>query len=894
MRLKFDANQDFQTRAIDAVVRLFDGQPPVERELTFALGSGFGAVANVLDLGEAQLSENLRRVQAEVGVRGSSGLAYIEDNIETVRGPRRVRFPNYSVEMETGTGKTYVYIRTALELSRHYGMRKFIIVVPSVAIREGVLTTLRITESHLRSLFGNVAYTYHVYDSENLSHVRQFALSDAIELMVMTIDSFNKASNVIRQSTDRLQGETPIHLIQAARPILILDEPQNMESELRVKALAALDPLFALRYSATHRNPYSLVYRLSPYEAYRQRLVKRIEVASVLKEGDRSSPYMLLVGIDAEKKRITARIAIHRLLKTGAVKEQVVAVGPGEDLAEIADRPEYDGYVVEEIDKRRKVVRFANDVELGVGDARGADREAIFDAQIRQTIEEHFRKQRRMRAAGIKVLSLFFIDRVANYTAEEGVIRLAFDKAFDDIKTRFHEWRKVEAKNVRAAYFAEKKRKSGEVEAIDSKSGEDVEDERAYDLIMRAKEQLLSLDEPVAFLFSHSALREGWDNPNVFQICTLNQTASEMKKRQEVGRGIRLAVNQDGERVHDEQVNVLTVVANESYEDYVSRLQSETEEEYGKDGVPPPPANARKRRTVRLRKEFFARPEFAELWERIRHRTRYTVTFDCEALLAEVMPAVDAVEVKPPRVTVTKAEVDVSEKDEFTPQVIGTREVQSLAGRAPLPNLIEVMAHLMEHTTPRMRLTRSTLLEVFRRAKDKSAVLSNPQEFARQAVRILKSALREHLVRGIRYAKSGDWFDMAQLDAEFSTWEENSVPAARSLYDHVVCESGVESAFVAGLEGNKQVTLYVKLPEWFVVETPLGDYNPDWALVMQPRDTSGDDSGPTLYLVRETKDEAWSRAGRSDEHRKVDCGAKHFKDALGVDFKVVSKASDLP
>ena len=289
---RFDPNQEFQVKAIEAVCDLFDGQVYVRPHVKFELtGEGTcGAVANRLDIGEGQILENLRAVQRRNGIRPDSRLEFIEDTIETAEGKKPVRFPNFSVEMETGTGKTYVYLRTALELNQRYGMRKFIVVVPSVAIREGVLKTLKITEKHFREFFGNPVYRYYVYDSANLSQVRQFALSDAVEIMVMTIDSFNKAANVIRQSTDRLQGETPIHLVQAARPILILDEPQNMESEKAIAALSLLNPLFALRYSATHRNPYNVVYRLTPAEAYRQGLVKKIEVDSVVRENEENRP----------------------------------------------------------------------------------------------------------------------------------------------------------------------------------------------------------------------------------------------------------------------------------------------------------------------------------------------------------------------------------------------------------------------------------------------------------------------------------------------------------------------------------------------------------------------------------------------------------------------------
>jgi type III restriction enzyme len=366
-----------------------EGQPRNEIDVTFSL-SGLAAVPNILNLSDETLLQNLHTVQEQNNISPDDALQYIEAEIETADGVEHVRFPNFSIEMETGTGKTYVYIRTALELFRRYGLRKFIIVVPSVAVREGVLKTLQITEKHLRALYENIPYRYYSYDSGNLAQVRQFALSDSIEIMVMTIDSFNKASNVINQSTDRLQGETPIHLIQAARPILILDEPQNMESELRVKALSALNPLLALRYSATHRNPYNLIYRLTPFDAYRQGLVKRIEVASVVQENDANQVFIRLNSTATEKKKVTAQIAVHKLMKDGTVKEQVVTVKVGDSLQDKTGRIDYQGYEVSEINPGLDVVLFSNGVEIGVGETRGADKEAIFKAQIHSTVEEHF------------------------------------------------------------------------------------------------------------------------------------------------------------------------------------------------------------------------------------------------------------------------------------------------------------------------------------------------------------------------------------------------------------------------------------------------------------------------------------------------------------------------
>jgi type III restriction enzyme len=802
--------------------------------------------------------------------------------------------------METGTGKTYVYLRTALELYQRFGLRKFIIVVPSVAVREGVLKTLEITAKHLAALYANPPYRYYVYDSSKLAQVRQFTLSDGVELMVMTIDSFNKAANVIRQYADGMQGERPVHLIQTTRPVLILDEPQNMEGERSVAALAALHPLFALRYSATHRNPYNLVYRLTPFDAYREGLVKRIEVASVVEEDNANRPYVRLDDVTTEGHSLKASVAVHRLMSKGAIKEKAITVKPGDSLAEKTKRPEYEGYEVEEINFGGGFVRFANGVEVYKGGAIGADREAIFEAQIRYTIEEHFRKQARLKAHAIKVLSLFFIDKVDNYARDDGIIKRLFVRAFDEIKARYTDWASKEALKVQASYFATRKRRSGDADAIDS-NGKSKEDEAAFNLIMRDKERLLSFEEPVSFIFSHSALREGWDNPNVFQICTLREVGSERERRQQVGRGVRLPVDQTGARIHDQRINILTVVASESYERFVGSLQSEIEAEYGADGLPPKPPNARKKAKANLRKHYFLKPEFKELWERVKHKTRYAVAIDTGRLVASVLPELDAAIVRAPRITIRKAEVVATMKDTFEAMAqSGARTAVDLVGRFPLPNLLEVMESLMENTTPPMRITRRTLLEIYSRTKNKESAVENPHEFAAVAVGIIKEKLTDQLVDGIQYEKLGQWYEMSQFEAELETWSEYLVKSERpdgsegaSLYDGVFWDSiTIEKPFIEALEHRKDVRLYFRLPDWFVVKTPIGQYNPDWAIVMD--NPEEEDAEPILYLVRETKATGRLSDLRPQERRKILCGKRHFEEALGVSYRVVSSASELP
>ena len=650
MKFEFDANQNYQREAIDAVVQLFEGQIPVRTTLQFSRESNYSTIPNHLDLDSDKISVHLKEIQEANG---------IEIDEFSTNG-----FPNFSVEMETGTGKTYIYLRTILELFQKYGMRKFIVVVPSVAIREGVLKTLQITESHFRELYDNIPYRYYVYDSEKLSQVRQFALSDSVEIMVITMASFNQPSkNVIHKSNDRLPGDLPINFIRATRPILILDEPQRMESDRSIEALASLSPLFALRYSATHKTPHNRVYCLTPYDAYREGLVKRIEVAGVEESANTNLAFVQVQSVQSQKTRVTAKLVVHKLMKSSnTVKQTTLTFKQGDDLEQKTNLPQYQGYRIREIDLGWDEVHFDNNVVLRTGETHGADKKAIFEAQIHYTIEEHFRKQKRLRDTNLKVLSLFFIDKVDNYAGKDPIIRKLFDKCFNELKQedRYSEWREKQPEEVRAHYFAQSRKKTGEIVYEDSKTGDAESDSDAYQLIMKDKERLLSFDEQKCFIFSHSALREGWDSPNVFQICTLNQTVSEMKKRQEIGRGVRLAVNQEGKRVHDEKLNVLTVVANESYTNYVRQLQTEVQDEFGTIESMPKPKDARERGSIKLKKAMTLKPEFEKLWDRIKHKTRYKVQIDTEKLIEDVVKILDDTDIELPQISIGKGELKVT------------------------------------------------------------------------------------------------------------------------------------------------------------------------------------------------------------------------------------------
>ncbi len=869
MKFRFDPNLEFQNQAIDAAVRLFEGAP--RQDTGFSLISENGVVGNRLLLNDDALLENLQQVQTDPHLHNGTPMP--------VSGA--LDGHDFSVEMETGTGKTYVYLRTILELYQAYGFRKFIVVVPSVAIREGVLKTLRITRDHFNRLYDNLPYRFYEYDSGNLARVRQFAASHDVEIMVMTLDSFNKDTNIFNRRMDRMMGLKPLELVQAARPILILDEPQNMESEIARQALASLHPLFKLRYSASHRRLYNLIYRLTPVDAYNLRLVKQIEVASVVQDHDANRAYVKCYSVDAKKTVVSARLQVYVREKSGPVP-RTRTVRAGHDLHEITGLDAYEGFVVEELDAGWGEVRFANGVVVEAGEERGPEHEIIARVQIAHTIEEHMRKAHRLRRRGIKVLSLFFIDQVANYTAEEGYIRRTFERQFDRLKQLDRPWaqayRHVDVADVQGSYFSEYKSES----YMES-------DADAYDLIMRDKERLLSSDEPVEFIFSHSALREGWDSPNIFQICTLNRTISTIKKRQEIGRGMRLAVNQEGERVFDEQVNRLTVVANESYREYVDRLQTEYIEEVGTGQEPPKPKNARKRKTVRLKKGYELDPAFKELWQRIAQRTRFRVQLDTEALIEACAEAVGPITISPIQVRTTRGRVDrIRERGTLETTVLGQGAV-SVEREYQVPH---VTARLAEET----HLTRRTLRHILQRAGNLGQVFNNPAEYLQRAAQAINRAKRRFLVDGVQYLESGDAYEMSLFEDMTGYESEDGnppglLPIEKSIYDHVIYDSGVERDFAAGLEEMDQVKLFIKLPDWFTVPTPIGDYNPDWAIVVHKQNAFGE-MIEKLYLVTETKGTLDEDELRGTENMKITCAGRHFE-TLDVDYAVANSIEGL-
>lgn len=976
LKLKFDSTLDYQRTAVASIVRLFSDLPLTDA--TFSLASGSASQSLFSELGvsnpvpddteafKASVLANLRTVQEQNGIPMSD----ILDGM------------HFSVEMETGTGKTYVYLRTIFELNKTYGFTKFVIVVPSIAIREGVMASIDLLREHFRSLYDNVPFDAAMYDSKYLGRVRQFATANTIQLLVMNIQAFQKdveesddptRANIINRAQDRMSGRRPIEFVQATSPVVVLDEPQNMESEAAAAAIGRLHPFCTLRYSATHKRPYNRTYQLGPIEAYDLNLVKRIEVASVVADDNPNAAYVRLNAVDVTKSR--AQLTINK--GTGrSFKANRVWVKAGDDLAIISGgRQEYsNGWIVSDISFRpgAEAVEFTNGSEVTVGVAAGSFDEDVRKTQVIETVRQHLDKERTLKPLGVKVLSLFFIDKVANYRAvdEEGNPALGpigqwFEEAYQDLasKPRYSSLALPPVGEVHGGYFS-----------VDNKQrpkdtrGDSVADINTYDLIMRDKERLLSADEPLRFIFSHSALREGWDNPNVFQICTLNDSKSSDRKRQEIGRGLRLPVSQDGEQVHDPLINRLTIVANEAYDQFARELQTEYEEDTGQRfGIVPkrafakltlpsalgepqnPPIgqqisaevwdhlvtagyldaagtvlpafapatddfeldvpagleairaeitdaisqfvfanriiNARKRQVVRFRKQVSLDPDFKELWERISKRTKYRVSLSSDNLVDAASKAVaDAASIEP-----TKVRVRVVELEPSAAGIAADKRIDQHDYATAAPTVLpDILADFQNETD----LTRATLVRILRQSGRLTDFTVNPQAFTVLAISKINGALRKQMVDGITYEPiPGLHWEMHRLEPEASAEIERYTArlyhvqsATKTLFDHVEVDSQVERRFAMGLDNNQNVKFFMKLPAWFTVDTPIGTYNPDWAIVFENTDR--------VYLVRETKGSLDAERRRPGENVKVACAKRHF-DAIDVDYAVVSSVDDM-
>ena len=979
--LKFDANLGFQLEAISAITDIFDGQKVCRSNFTVRkneteenLKIGVQGYANELQLIDEELVENVHAVQLRNG---------LEQSPEAM-----VKTRQFSIWMETGTGKTYVYLRTIFELNRLYGFTKFIIVVPSLAIKEGVKSSLDLMDKHFRAQYNNTPYDYFVYDSGKLNQVRNFAVSSNIQIMIINIDAFRKVAadpekeskaNIIHRYHDKMLGK-PIDFIASCNPVVIIDEPQSVDNTDKSKdALALLNPLCTLRYSATHRKKdrFCMMYKLDSVDAYDQKLVKQISVAGIAVENSHNKAYIRLVSTGNKNGTVTAKLEMDVLSK-GSVSRKTVAVKAGDNLfTKSGKRSLYDGYQIDDISciPGDEYVLFVNQDEplrldkvLG-----GVEDDAIKRLQIRKTIEEHLDKELRLRGRGIKVLTLFFIDRVCNYRS--------YDESGNQAKGKYalwfeEEYRKLIAKpkydtlfhdvdtttlpeKVHDGYFSIDK-KGQAVDTSEATQGEKDNAERGYQLIMKDKRRLLSMDCPVKFIFSHSALKEGWDNPNVFQICTLNEISSDMRRRQMIGRGLRICVNQDGERVPGFEVNTLTVMANESFQDFAENLQHEIEEEedikFGlveehtfanisivnaegqpeylglekskliyqdlkerhfisasgivqstlkenlRDGTMTFPEevsahanlitavlkkisgslnikNHDDAKTIKLNKERFLSPEFKELWDRIKYKTTFRVNFDPAALARECSDALadeSKLVVTYPKYVYGKGKVNVTQGGVTITDEKGT----TLPFTFDDFEYPDVISYLQNETN----LTRRTLAQILIASGRIDDFKKNPQMFIDGAVAIIKNVMSKFVVDGIKYHKLGNdeiWAQELFESEELSGYLNSNMVETpnHGIYEYTVYDSDIEREFAERLDANEDVKVFAKLPDWFKIPTPLGTYNPDWAIVVEK------EGQKRLYFVVETKGTASLGELPPPQQAKIKCGEAHFAALSGEGIK---------
>jgi type III restriction enzyme len=991
MKLKFKT-QSYQTAAVQAVVGCFKGQPPASTE----------AISYRIDPGQAK--KRTEDLFTEAGFKNADLVlsdTTLLDNIHA--GQRAQNLPlsdslvktkvarvNLDIEMETGTGKTYCYIKTIFELNKLYGWSKFIIVVPSIAIREGVAKSLEITAEHFLESYQKKA-RFFVYNSKQLHHLESFSSDAGINVMVINVQAFNatgKDNRRIYDELDDFQSRKPIDVISANRPILILDEPQKMEGGKTLDSLVNFKPLMVLRYSATHKTTHNKVHRLDALDAYNQKLVKKIAVRGIAVKGlAGTTGYLYLQSIDiSTKKPPEARVEMEQKLANGGIKRVVRKLGKGDNLFDLSGGLDQyrDGYVVADINANTDTLSFTNCVELTVGDAIGdVTEQALRRIQIREAIKAHFDKEQALFQQGVKVLTLFFIDEVAKYRDysapdEQGEYARIFEEEYtqylnevlDLDETAYVKYLKgIPANKTHSGYFSIDKKSKRQVDSDVAARGENAglsDDVDAYDLILKDKERLLSLAEPVRFIFSHSALREGWDNPNVFVICALKHSDNTISRRQEVGRGLRLSVNQQGDRmdhpaiVHD--VNVLTVVASESYKDFVSALQKDISDSLSarprvadkafftgkmvttptgpvavtedqatdiefyliqngyvdkkrnvtekyhqakKDGALaalPDELSPLGEQVFKLVDSVFSesqlpeigddrRPkknplnanfdkqEFKALWNRINRKAAYSVDFDSDELVQKAVKELDAaLRVTPLQYTIQHGEqaAAVTYDGIKGGNAFELKATETETNRNSIHSAVkyDLIGKLAEGT----QLTRRTVAEILKGINVAvfAQFKTNPESFIAEATRLINEQKATVIIEHLAYDPVEDKFDLdiftaGQIKQDFS----NAVKTPKHhIYDFVLPDSGSkpERDFAEALEASVEVVVYAKLPRGFLIPTPVGDYNPDWAISFK------EGAVKHIYFVAETKGSMSSMDLREIEKTKIKCARKFFEE----------------
>jgi type III restriction enzyme len=982
MKIKFK-KQSYQTNAVEAVSDCFAGQPKREGlnyrmdpgRAMDASGQSVAALETAgfknadLALTPGQMLENIHAVQRRQNLPLSAAL------VKT-----KVCDINLDVEMETGTGKTYCYVKSMFELNARYGWSKFIVVVPSIAIREGVHKSLEITAEHFLDDYKKRA-RFFIYNSKQLYNLESFSSDAGINVMVINVQAFNatgKDARRIYEELDDFQSRKPIDVISANRPILFLDEPQKMEGGKTLDSLANFKPLAVLRYSATHKTTHNKIHRLDALDAYNQKLVKKIAVRGISVKGlTGTNAYLYLESIEVSTSAPVARVELE-IKQNNGIKRVLRKLSRNDNLFDISgDLEQYRGFVVSDINALTNTVTFTNGQELTAGEATGDVSEpALRRIQIREAIKAHFEKEQALFSQGIKVLSLFFIDTVSKYRSydeageqpgeyaqmfeEEYNLQLAEVQTLED--TPYNRYLKgIATTKTHNGYFSIDKKTKRMIDPETGKKSTETDDVDAYDLILKDKERLLSFDEPVRFIFSHSALREGWDNPNVFVICTLKHSDNTVSRRQEVGRGLRLSVNQHGERMDNpaivHQVNVLTVVASESYKDFVTALQrdiseglserprvadesyftakvlkttagdvevtpqlakqiykyllkndytddkdkiSEAYHEAKKEGtlaaLPPElelhadavfalidsvfsdaklplPEDDRKAKTNPLNANF-EKSEFKALWSRINRKAAYTVEFETLELVAKCVKALEVeLKVSPMQYTVIAGEQLESATYEGIRQGESFKVTESTTDYSAASAHSAVKYDLIGRLAGETQLTRATVASVLQGINKAvfSQYRTNPEDFMQKAARLINEQKATVIVEHIAYDPTGDThtmdiFTQDKPKEDFS----KAVKANHHIYDYVFTDSKNERDFVRELDASTEVVVYAKLPRGFFIPTPVGNYNPDWAIAFQEGKVKH------VYFVAETKGSMSSMDLRKIEESKIECARRFF------------------
>ena len=995
MKLQFK-KQQFQLDAVSAIADLFQGQAK-NAGVKYMADPGrlkSDEVDLVLDayrnapiqLSQASIRENVHTMQTRYGLRPSDKLS-----IDMIAGREAY---NFSIEMETGTGKTYTYIRTIMELNKRYGWLKFVIVVPSVAIREGVLKSLQIMSSHFQMEYGKQP-RYFVYDSSRLGDLDSFANSSDLQIMVINSQAFNKKEkDLIHSERENFRWRRPIDVLAAMNPIMIIDEPQSVEGKQTKERLKDFKPLFTLRYSATHKEKHDMVYRLDAMDAYNQKLVKKIAVKAIEQTGTTGTQgYLYLQEIIPQKTGAPkAKVEFEVKTQSGVKRKLKVVDEPFDLYAESGSLSAYKGMTLSHFDARENKLQVGVTQELHVGEVIGeVDESSIRRIQIRETIKSHIEKESKLYNRRIKVLSLFFIDEVAKYKqydehndAYNGEYAQIFEEEYRNQVNQFIRTQEptpyrryleanLEGNSVHAGYFSvDKVKKSDKTIFVDYKSASEKKnnlsnDTDAYDLIMKDKERLLSFEEPVRFLFSHSALKEGWDNPNVFQICTLKQSSAETRKRQEIGRGMRLAVDQNGIRQDFEllgndvhEINKLTVIANESYDQFARSLQEEI-----KELLADRPSKVdvtlftnkvltnQEGQTIRITKEqadsihfdlirqgyidregqltteYFtakenhqlklsetlagyedklveilesvyhagqyeienannaviqfsnevnqeniARKEFLNLWKQINRKTSYQVEFDDAELVKHSVDYInEKLVVSKPSFHITQASATEMSKEEGLHLTVAENDrQQEYLTDSQIMTKYDLLGEVAEQTGLTRRLVAEILSKIYVYQFDKFK--QNPEEFILKVSKLINEQKASQIIKHIQYNVLNEEYDMDLFYDNPETAnrsDDHLLESKKGIYNFVKVDSNTEKTFKESLEQYEDVRVYVKLPGKFSIATPLGNYNPDWAIAFR------EGSVKHIYFVAETKGSMSSLQLKQAEQAKIACARAHFK-----------------